>query len=161
MASIRREITVSATPAAVWDAIADIGAVHTRLAPGFVTATVLEAGARVVTFGNGVVAKELIVDCDPDARRLVWSVVDSERLTHHNASVQVFSATAGARVVWIADILPDSAREAIAGMIDAGMAVMQTTLDRLGHDKLDGPVNGRDSVQAVHEGAKAQRVPPK
>ena len=37
MASIRREIVIEARPADVWDAIRDVGAVHTRLAPGFVT----------------------------------------------------------------------------------------------------------------------------
>ena len=35
MASIRREIQVEARAEEVWDAIADVGAVHTRLAPGF------------------------------------------------------------------------------------------------------------------------------
>jgi len=48
----------------------------------------LEDGARVVTFGNGMVARELIVDCDDAARRLAWSVIGG-RMTHHNASAQV------------------------------------------------------------------------
>jgi hypothetical protein len=34
-------------------------------------------------------------------------------------------------VVWIADFLPDSAAAAISGAIDAGMAAMKKTLDRL------------------------------
>ena len=84
----------------------------------------------MVTFGNGMTARELIVDLDDAARRLVWSAVGG-RLSHHNASVQVFEAGAGCRVVWIADLLPDAMAPAIAGMIDAGMAVMKTTLDKL------------------------------
>ncbi len=39
MASIRREISIAADPAEVWDAIRDVGAVHRRVAPGFVTDT--------------------------------------------------------------------------------------------------------------------------
>ncbi|HWO03250.1 MAG TPA: SRPBCC family protein, partial [Methylomirabilota bacterium] len=39
MASIRQEIHVEAGAEQVWDAIADVGAVHTRLAPGFVIDT--------------------------------------------------------------------------------------------------------------------------
>ena len=76
----------------MWDAVRDVGAIHERLAPGFVTDTVLEDGgaARVVTFGNGMVARELIVDCDDAARRLAWSVVGG-RMTHHNASLQIFA----------------------------------------------------------------------
>ena len=90
MASVHREIVIARPPADVWDALADVGALHTRLAPGFVTDCRLEPGARVVTFANGMVARELIVDVDPERRRVAWSVVGG-RLSHHNASAQVFA----------------------------------------------------------------------
>jgi carbon monoxide dehydrogenase subunit G len=130
MASIHREIAVTAPPAEVWDAVRDVGAPHKRLAPGFLTDTRMEGDARVVTFANGIVARELIVDVDDGARRLAWSVVGG-RMTHHNASLQVFEAAeGGSRVVWIADLLPHELRDAIAGLMDQGMAVMQHTLSR-------------------------------
>jgi hypothetical protein len=50
MASIRRQIVTSAPPRLVWGALRDVGALHTRLVPGFVVDTRLEPGARVVTF---------------------------------------------------------------------------------------------------------------
>ena len=129
MASIHREIQVEVPAERVWDAIRDVGAIHTRLAPGFVVDTRLEAGARVVTFGSGVVARELIVDVDDDARRLVWAVVGG-KMTHHNASLQVFADGEGrSRVVWIADLLPNELAGYIAGMIEQGMAVMKETLE--------------------------------
>jgi carbon monoxide dehydrogenase subunit G len=129
MASIRREVSVAVGPAVVWDAIRDVGAVHERLAPGFVVDTKLEEGARLVTFGNGVVARELIVDVDDEARRLAWAVVGG-RMTHHNASLQVFDDGEGrSRVVWIADLLPNELAGYIAGMIEQGMAVMKKTLE--------------------------------
>jgi carbon monoxide dehydrogenase subunit G len=129
MASIRREVSVAAGPAVVWDAIRDVGAVHERLAPGFVVDTKLEEGARIVTFGNGMVARELIVDVDDEARRLAWAVVGG-RMTHHNASLQVFADGEGrSRVVWIADLLPNELAGYIAGMIEQGMAVMTKTLE--------------------------------
>lgn len=131
MASIRKEIEVHATPEHVWAAVRDVGAVHERLAPGFVVDTRLEDGARVVTFGNGMVARELIVDVDDTARRLVWAVVGSPRLTHHNASLQVFpDGPERSRVVWIADLLPDAIAGYIQAMIEQGMAVMKKTLER-------------------------------
>ena len=131
MASIKHEIVIGARPEDVWDAIRDVGAVHKRLAPGFVVDTVLEADARVVTFGNGLVARELIVDVDDQVRRLVWAVVGSPRLTHHNASLQVFVEGAGrSRVVWIADLLPDEVAKDIRGLIEQGMSVMKQTLER-------------------------------
>ena len=129
MASIRREIETRAAPAAVWDAIRDVGALHTRLVPGFVTDTKLEPGARIVTFANGMTAKELIVDLDDAARRLVWSAVGG-RLSHHNASVQVLASDTGSRIVWIADLLPDELAPAIAAMIDQGMAAMKSAMDK-------------------------------
>ena len=130
MASIRKEILVDNTPEGVWDALRDVGKVHERVAPGFVVATQMEEGARVVTFGNGMTARELIVTVDDDARRVVWAVVGSPRLTHHNASVQVLAEGAGCRVVWIADLLPNEAAGDIAGMIEQGMRVMKPTLER-------------------------------
>ena len=131
MASIRKEIVIDTPPEKVWDAIRDVGALHERLVPGFVVDTRLEEGARVVTFGNGVVARELIVDLDDAARRLGWAVVESPRVTHHNASGQVFpEADRRSRVVWIADVLPSEIAGYMAGLLDQGLAVMKKTLER-------------------------------
>lgn len=95
MACIHRDIQVEAPAESIWAAIRDVGAVHTCLAPGFVVDTRLEEGARIVTFGNGLVARELIVDVNDGARRLVWAVVGG-KLTHHNASLQVLRMARGA-----------------------------------------------------------------
>jgi len=130
MASIRKEMLVEAEPESIWEAIRDVGAVHRRLAPGFVVDCRLEedGGARVVTFANGLVARELIVDVDDATRRLVWAVVDG-RPTHHNGSLQVFADGDGrSRVVWIADLLPNDLAGPIGGMMEQGMRAMQQTL---------------------------------
>jgi carbon monoxide dehydrogenase subunit G len=128
MASIHKEILIEARPEDVWDAIRDVGAIHRRLAPGFVVDTKLDGDARIVTFGNGMVARELIVDIDDVAQRLVWSVVGG-RMTHHNASLQVFADGENrSRVVWIADLLPNDLAGVVGLMIEQGMGVMQKTL---------------------------------
>lgn len=137
MASIHREIRIAASPETAWDALRDVGALHTRLVPGFVTNTVLEAGARIVTFGNGMVVKELLIDVDEKARRVAWSAVGAG-MTHHNASAQVLDDGAGGcRFVWIADLLPHAAAPQIAAMIDQGMAVIRQTLERAERAKAD------------------------
>ena len=121
MASINKHIDLDAPAAAVWDALRDVGAIHRRLAPGFVTNVELEPGARVVTFGNGMVVRELIIDVDDAARRLAWAA-RSERLEHYSASAQVFPLSdTRCRFVWIADLLPNSAAAGIAAMIDEGL----------------------------------------
>ncbi|HEV8206067.1 MAG TPA: SRPBCC family protein, partial [Acidimicrobiia bacterium] len=109
MASITKQVLIDAPPDDVWDALRDFGAVHERLAPGFVVDCQLEGNARVVTFFNGAVARELLVDIDDDARRLVYSIVESPLgSTHDNSSAQVFADADGrSRFVWIKDVLPD------------------------------------------------------
>jgi hypothetical protein len=145
MASIHQEISIEARPEEVWDAVRDVGAIHERLAPGFVVDTALEAGggARVVTFANGMVARELIVDRDDAKRRLAWAVVkvsrsepkasevhQGGRMTHHNASLQVFAEGGGrSRAVWIADLLPHELAPAIGAMIAQGLEAMKKALE--------------------------------
>jgi hypothetical protein len=129
MASIHKDIPINADPDRVWAAVRDFGAVH-RLAPGFVIDTRLEDGARIVTFSNGNVARELLVDCDEARRRLVYAIV-SERVTHYSASVQVLDdgffedGSARSRVSWIVDVLPNEIAPYISGQMDLGVAAMQ------------------------------------
>ena len=135
MASLRRELSTAASPDEVWAAVRDIGALHTRLVPGFVVDTQLEPGGRIVTFQNGMVVREPIVDIDDAARRLVWTAVVPS-VTHYNASVQVFAnPDGGSKVVWVADLLPNEGAPAIGGMMDQGMAAMKTCLDSLAGSK--------------------------
>jgi carbon monoxide dehydrogenase subunit G len=128
MASIHREISIGVPPEQVWSAVRDIGALHTRLVPGFVTDTKLEDGARVVTFADGSVARELIVDVDDDARRIAWASVGT-RMTHHNASLQLFAESGGTRGVWIADLLPHELAPFITTMIEQGLAAMKRAME--------------------------------
>ena len=131
MASVRREIVTTALADHVWAAIRDIGALHTRLVPGFVTGTKLEGRVRIVTFGNGMVIREPIVTIDDAAKRLVWSAQGGVT-AHYNAAVEVLTVEGGStRVVWTADFLPDEAAETITAAIATGMAVMKKTLDRM------------------------------
>jgi hypothetical protein len=125
MASIRREVLLHSPIHRVWDALRDVGALHTGLVPGFVVDTRLEAGARIVTFSNGMVVKELIVDIDEQQRRVAWSAVGTA-LTHHNASFQLFEESNDrTRGVWIADLLPHEAAPRVAAMIEEGLAAMK------------------------------------
>lgn len=132
MATITTEVRIAAPPADVWEALRDFGAVHIRLVPGFVVDTRLEGNARIVTFGNGAIARELLVGIDEGARRLAYSVVDAPTLgfTHHNASAQIFEdGAAGSRFVWIADVLPDAVAPTVQAMMEQGVEVAKRTLE--------------------------------
>ena len=130
MASIHKDFLIDANPNDVWDALRDFGALHTRLVPGFVTDTKLDGGARIVTFANGTVARETLVDCDDERMRLVYAI-NSERVTHYSASAQVFTdGDARTRFVWIVDVLPNEIAPYISSQMDQGALAMQKKLAR-------------------------------
>jgi carbon monoxide dehydrogenase subunit G len=129
MASIRKEVQIKAPPAQVWDSLRDVGALHTRLAPGFVVDTRMDGDARIVTFGNGMIVREEIVDVDDSAHRVVWAIVGGQFL-HYNGTAQIFPEGAGvSRFVWTADLLPNDLAGAVAGMMEEGIAVIKKTME--------------------------------
>ena len=130
MASIHKDIPIDAAPDYVWAAVRDFGAVHKRLVPGFVLDARLDGDARIVTFANGTVARELLVDCDDARRRLVYAVI-SERVKQHSASVQVLAdGNTRSRIIWIIDVLPDEIAPYIDGQMDLAALAMQKALRR-------------------------------
>jgi uncharacterized protein YndB with AHSA1/START domain len=132
MASIRKEITIDARPETVWAALSDFGALHERLVPGFVTNAYLEGDdVRVLTFFNGVVARELLVGVDEEARRLAYTVVESPLgSSHYNGSAQVFAERDGtSRFVWIVDVLPHDVAGPVNELMSQGIGVIKRTLE--------------------------------
>jgi carbon monoxide dehydrogenase subunit G len=128
MASIRKTVLIDAPTEQVWDALRDFGNVHRRVVPGFVTELRLEEGARIVTFANGSVARELLVHSDEGERRLVYAIVDG-RPTSYSASVQVFDeGESKSRVVWIVDLLPNELAPYVSGQMDIAVPIMRETL---------------------------------
>jgi hypothetical protein len=129
LASIRKQITIDVHPSDAWDALRDFGALHERLASGFVTDTRLVGTDRLVMFFTGTIVRERLVDLDDDARRLCWSIVDGP-YSHHNGVAQVRAdAGGGTLFVWTSDVLPDETAPETARMMDAGLAAIKRTLE--------------------------------
>jgi len=82
MATLRKEIPVAAGATPVWQALRDFGQVHTKVAPGFLTDLRMDKGDRIVTFFNGLVARERLVTADDEACRLVYAVIEG-RASHY------------------------------------------------------------------------------
>jgi uncharacterized protein YndB with AHSA1/START domain len=129
MASLRKEVHIDAPIDQVWDALRDVGALHTRLAPGFVTDTRMEGNARVVTFGNGMTAREDIVSIDPVHRRVIWAIV-GQKFHHYQGTATVEPANPGSRFVWTVDLLPDELAPTVEAMMSAGISVIKKTMER-------------------------------
>ena len=130
MASITKHIDTVAPVRAVWSAIRDVGALHTRLVPGFVVDTVLDGDARIVTFANGMVIREPIIAIDEERHRLVWSA-EAPQFEHYNSSAQAIEQSDDTTVVvWTADFKPDELADVVNDMMTAGAAAMKIALDK-------------------------------
>lgn len=127
MATIHREVEIQADPQKVWSALRDVGALHTRLCPGFVIDTKMDGDARIVTFGNGRTARELIVSVDEDRRRVAWAIVGGS-FVHYNGAAQVIALPeGGCRFTWTSDLLPNEAAATVQSMIEMGIETIKRT----------------------------------
>lgn len=129
MATLRREISLDAPADKVWSAIRDFEHVHTRVAPGFLTAGRIDKGDRILTFFNGMVARERLVTSDDASHRLVYSVVEGQA-SHYSAAVEILpDGKDRSRLVWTIDLLPNELAPTIGGMMDQATGVMKKTLE--------------------------------
>jgi hypothetical protein len=128
MASVKKVMHIDTDPAKAWDAVRDWTALHTRLVRGFVVDTRADGEDRIVTFFNGIVARERLVALDDAERRLVWSIVDGP-YTHHNGAAQVFTDGDGTRFEWTADLLPDELADRTDAMMERGIQAAKETLE--------------------------------
>ena len=130
MATLTHDIELAIDARIAWDVLADFGAVHTRLAPGFVTGCRMAGSAvRELTFFNGATASETLVSRDAGRRRLCYAIVGG-KAAHYNAVAQVFDEGPGrSRFVWTVDVLPDAFATHVDEMMGRGAAVMKATLE--------------------------------
>jgi len=127
MASITKDFPVAVDADTAWAALRDVGRPH-LLFRGVLTDARLDGDERVVTFANGMVVRELIVEVDDAARRLAYSVVDGP-FTHHHATFTVRAEADGtSRIEWVADLLPDDVAPMVDDLMDQGAAAAAATL---------------------------------
>jgi hypothetical protein len=134
MPSIHYQIDINCPAELVWDAVRDAGNLHARLVPGFVVDCALEpdGAARIVTFANGTILREVIVDCDDERRRLVWAI-KADNVDHHNGVMQIFDHGGGkCRAVWTADVLPATIAQGFSGLMAQGLVIMKGHLEGQG-----------------------------
>jgi uncharacterized protein YndB with AHSA1/START domain len=128
MATIHKEIEIHAAPQRVWEALSDVGALHTRLATGFVAETRMDGNARIVTFVDGTVVREEIVAVDDAARRVAWAIV-GQHLHQYKRAAQKIDHADGTRFVWTTDLLPDEFAPHVDAMMTAGIAAIKRTIE--------------------------------
>jgi hypothetical protein len=132
VASVIRAVKIETSAEECWNALADFGALHRRLAPGFITdCRLVEPDVREVTFSTGAVAKERLVGIDKNAMRLAYTVIDSPMgSTHHNASAQVNpDGHTRCTFIWVTDVLPDDLAARTAALMDSGIQAIKQNLE--------------------------------
>ncbi|XVU30184.1 SRPBCC family protein [Actinoplanes sp. CA-054009] len=144
MASVRVEAIIDLAAEQVWDAVADVGAVHRRLLPGRVADARIEGDARILTMPDGWRVRELIVAVDHEQRRLAYAVVEGQRmpLSYHHASFQVFDEGGRGRLVWVTDVLPHEMAGVVRGVVERGIAEIKQTLESGTRQGPEGPFGG-------------------
>ncbi|MET7402722.1 SRPBCC family protein [Dactylosporangium sp. NPDC005572] len=132
MATVCVEVVVAVPAALVWEAVADVGAVHRRLLPGRVADARIDGDARILTMPDGAQVRELILATDHDLRRLAYAVVEGQRLplTYHHASFQVFDHPAGSRLVWLTDVLPHAMAGPVRARVERAIVEIGAALEQ-------------------------------
>ena len=129
MSSIQHEVTIDVSGQRAWAALREVGLAH-RLFAGVLVAGEIDGDVRTVTFANGLVTRERIVDVNDERRRVAYAVFEGTPMTHHNASMQIVGDGDGrCRLIWIADFLPDAFSQTMLPLMRQGADAMKANLE--------------------------------
>ena len=129
MASIHKQVTVAVGADNAWTALRRVGDAHKLFAPVLVDAR-LEGDIRIVTFANGMVLHERILDVNDDRRRVAYAAMDAPGTTYHHASMQIVDDGPGrCQFVWVTDFHPPEVGASISPLIEHGANALKTNLE--------------------------------
>jgi hypothetical protein len=112
-----------------WAALRLVGEPHNLFSPVLVDAQP-DGDTRTVTFANGMVLKERILDVDEEKHRVAYTALNVPGMTYHHASMQIIDAGPGRCVfLWITDFLPQEMRENLAPLIQEGARALKQNLE--------------------------------
>ena len=104
---------------AAWALLRRVELAHEIFAPVLVDGR-MDGEIRTVTFANGLVVRERIVDLDEARRRIAYTVLDG-LFEHHAASMQIVPVdTETCRFVWITDFLPADKAAMVQPLVEQG-----------------------------------------
>ena len=129
MASIHKKLTVEVGGGKAWAALRRVGDAHKLFAPVLVDAR-LDGDVRTVTFANGMVLRERILDVDDDKRRVAYTAMDAPGTTYHHASMEIVDEGPGrCQFVWVTDFLPPEVGASITPLIEHGANALKSNLE--------------------------------
>jgi hypothetical protein len=129
MASIHHEVVVKMDTDEAWAVLREVGQAHRLFAPVLVGGQ-LDGDLRTVTFANGMVARERILDVDDERKRVGYAVLNGPGLEFHHASMELVEDGPGrCRFRWITDFMPKDASAALQPLIEQGAQALKMNLE--------------------------------
>jgi hypothetical protein len=129
MASITEQVTLEVSADRAWAALRDVGRAHVLFAP-VLTDGSIDGDIRTVTFANGMVLQERILDVDEARRRVSYAALNAPGTEYHHASMQIIEdGNRRCRFVWITDAHPAAVIPAITPLIAQGTQAVKANLE--------------------------------
>jgi carbon monoxide dehydrogenase subunit G len=122
MATATAELTMSATPDAVWAIVRDYQGLDSWM-PG-IEKSVAEGDDRVLSM-MGMTIRERLVNLDESAKSLTYSIVDGAPVESHEATITVHDADGGSRVTWDVTATPDDMAGLMQGLYQGALEALQ------------------------------------
>lgn len=113
----------------VWEALADVYALPTRLAAGFVTTSRRDGDDRLLTFANGMEVRERILAIDEAQRQVVYSAIGGEMSFHRAAATVTTRPDGQTQFDWTAQVSPAELAPGMDAMMEVGAAAIKRTLE--------------------------------
>jgi hypothetical protein len=128
MASIHHEKIVGVPADKAWAALRDVAHPH-HLFAGVLTDARIDGDVRTVTFANGMIAQERIIDVDDKRRRVAYTVL-GDMFEHHSAAMEIApDGPDRSRFIWTTDLLPAERVEMVKPLVEQGAEALARNLE--------------------------------
>jgi carbon monoxide dehydrogenase subunit G len=116
------DVTVNATPDAVWAKVGDFGGVG-EFFPG-IESFRLEGDDRVIGM-FGMEIRERLISRDDASRSITYSVIDGVPIESHTATITVEAEGDGSKVTWAYAVIPDEMAPIFGDTYKAALAAVE------------------------------------
>ena len=122
MATATAELTMTASPDAVWAVVRDFHGLAGWM-PG-IEESVADGDDRVLSM-MGMSIRERLVKMDEGSKSLTYSIVDGAPVESHEATITVHDADGGSRVTWDVTATPDDMAGLMQGVYQQALEALK------------------------------------
>lgn len=126
MSSATAELTMHATPDAVWAVVRDFNGLAGWM-PGIETC-VADGDDRIIGM-MGMQVRERLVKLDESAKALTYSIVEGAPVESHEATITAHANGADTRVTWDVTATPDDMAALMQGLYQQALEALKTKVE--------------------------------